>query len=41
MILTAHSSYAGPELPQTKGKDENANKFMNWLLPYDHEIESG
>lgn len=26
--------------PQTKGKDENANKFMNWLLPYDHEIES-
>ena len=26
--------------PQTKGKDENANKFISWLLPYDYELES-
>ena len=26
--------------PQTKGKDENANKFMNWLVPYEGELNS-
>lgn len=26
--------------PQTKGKDENANKFVNWIYPYDYELES-
>jgi len=25
--------------PETKGKDETANKFMNWLIPYNHEFE--
>ena len=24
--------------PQTKGKDESCNRFMNWLLPYDYEF---
>ena len=28
-----------PRTPQTKGKDETANKFMNWLIPYNHEFE--
>lgn len=28
-----------PRSPQTKGKDETANKFMNWLIPYNHEFE--
>ena len=26
--------------PQTKGKDETANKFMTWLIPYNHEFEN-
>lgn len=26
--------------PETKGKVENSNKFMNWLKPYDGELES-
>lgn len=26
--------------PETKGKDENANKYMNWLAPYEGELES-
>lgn len=25
--------------PYTKGKDESANRFMNWLIPYNHEFE--
>ena len=25
--------------PETKGKDETANKFMTWLIPYNHEFE--
>ena len=28
-----------PRSPQTKGKDETSNKFMNWLVPYNHEFE--
>ena len=28
-----------PKSPQTKGKDETANKFMTWLVPYNHEFE--
>jgi len=24
--------------PQTKGKDESCNRFMNWLYPYNHEF---
>lgn len=25
--------------PYTKGKDESANRFMSWLVPYNHEFE--
>lgn len=25
--------------PETKGKDETANKFMSWLIPYNNEFE--
>lgn len=28
-----------PRSPETKGKDETANKFMSWLIPYNHEFE--
>lgn len=28
-----------PRSPETKGKDETANKFMAWLIPYNHEFE--
>ena len=26
--------------PQTKGKVETANKFIDWLIPYNYEFES-
>lgn len=26
--------------PETKGKDESCNRFMNWLYPYDYEFET-
>ena len=26
--------------PQTKGKDESCNRFMNWLQPYNYEFEN-
>jgi len=29
-----------PYSPETKGKDETANKFMNWLIPYNHTFET-
>ncbi len=25
--------------PETKGKDESANRFINWLMPYNGEVE--
>ena len=28
-----------PKHPYTKGKDESANRFMSWLIPYNHEFE--
>lgn len=28
-----------PRMPETKGKDETCNKFMAWLIPYNHEFE--
>lgn len=28
-----------PRSPETKGKDETSNKFMSWLVPYNHEFE--
>lgn len=29
-----------PHSPETKGKDESCNRFMNWLYPYNHEFET-
>lgn len=26
--------------PETKGKDESCNRFMNWLYPYNYEFET-
>ena len=26
--------------PETKGKDESCNRFMNWLYPYEHEFDT-
>ena len=28
-----------PKHPYTKGKDESANRFMSWLVPYNHEFD--
>ena len=28
------------ESPQTKGKDESSNRFVNWLVPYNNEFET-
>ncbi len=28
-----------PRSPETKGKDESANRFLAWLIPYDGEFE--
>lgn len=28
-----------PRHPYTKGKDESANRFMSWLIPYNYEFE--
>ena len=28
-----------PRHPYTKGKDESANRFMSWLIPYNNEFE--
>lgn len=29
-----------PRSPQTKGKDESANRFVEWLMPYDGKLGS-
>lgn len=29
-----------PKSPQTKGKDESANRFVEWLMPYDGRLGS-
>jgi transposase len=29
-----------PRSPETKGKAESANRFINWLIPYNHEFET-
>ena len=29
-----------PRHPYTKGKDESANRFMSWLIPYNNEFEN-
>jgi hypothetical protein len=30
---------ARPKTPQTKGKDESANRFIQWLAPYQNELD--
>lgn len=30
---------AKPKVPQTKGKDESANRFIQWLMPYQNELD--
>ena len=29
-----------PRSPETKGKDESANRFINWVKPYDYEFDN-
>ena len=29
-----------PRRPETKGKVETSNKFVDWIIPYNHEFES-
>ena len=33
------AKHCKPKHPFTKGKDESANRFMSWLVPYNHEFE--
>lgn len=37
--LTTIPKRCKPKHPYTKGKDESANRFMSWLIPYNHEFE--
>lgn len=37
--IGAKLKLAKPRTPQTKGKDENANKFVEWIYPYDYKIK--
>lgn len=32
------AKHCKPSHPYTKGKDESANRFMSWLIPYNHEF---
>lgn len=38
--LNVQFSLTKARTPQTKGKCENSNKFINWLNPYDGKLES-
>lgn len=38
--LNIELKLARVKTPETKGKVENSNKFMSWLAPYDHELNS-
>ena len=33
------AKHCKPRKPYTKGKDESANRFMSWLIPYNNEFE--
>ena len=37
--LGIESKKCKPRHPFTKGKDESANRFMSWLIPYNNEFE--
>ena len=34
------AKHCKPKHPFTKGKDESANRFMSWLVPYNNEFEN-
>lgn len=37
--MGAYAKHCKPRSPYTKGKDESANRFMSWLIPYNNEFE--
>ena len=37
--IGTYAKHCKPKHPYTKGKDESANRFMSWLIPYNHEFE--
>ena len=37
--MGTYAKHCKPRKPYTKGKDESANRFMSWLVPYNHEFE--
>lgn len=37
--METYAKHCKPKHPFTKGKDESANRFMSWLIPYNHEFE--
>ena len=37
--MNIYAKKCKPKHPFTKGKDESANRFINWLIPYNHEFE--
>ena len=38
--LDTELKLAKARTPQTKGKDENSNKFVKWIYPYDGNLDS-
>ena len=38
--MGTYARHCKPKHPYTKGKDESANRFMSWLIPYNHEFEN-
>lgn len=38
--MNTYAKKCKPRHPYTKGKDESANRFMSWLIPYNHEFEN-
>ena len=37
--MGTYAKHCKPRRPYTKGKDESANRFMSWLIPYNKEFE--
>lgn len=38
--IGTYARHCKPKRPYTKGKDESANRFVSWLIPYNHEFEN-
>lgn len=38
--IGAKLKFCKVKTPETKGKDENANKFVSWIYPYDGQLNS-